>query len=622
MQIAKLGILVSGLDNENSRKLYKGIQHQADLAGYTTFACMIRPSKESNKDSFDGEFSLFKQINYENFDALIVALNSFNSKEVKNLILQRCSTISKPVIAIDCDIEKAYKINFANYEAQRVLIEHLINRHGYQKINYISGPLENDDARIRLRAYEDVMKANRLFDEKRIYEGTFFLQDGKGALDYFDSIKEACEYEAIVCANDMSGLALIEELEKRGKRVPEDVVVTGVDDIEVSKSFFPGLTTVSKLDYEAGVMAVKQVQKIFEGEKVKKIVDLKPHCLFRGSCGCKVLKSAPVESIRTKNFTRKTLITHIVKQFLEESSLVNTLDDLVLVIGRFLEYIQQKGFLLCINEKYEKVFEQEDIPSFSVPCMQDKDLYKAILYSKNGDTVKIEKIESEEKLKNWFCEEPKGLLSSPIHFRGENFGFLIFEGADFPFMDDSYWEWLNALRTSVHILYNRLQMEDFYRRDSLTDLYNRKGLEHYWRHFLKLSSQRKCEIMVMFLDLNRLKYINDHFGHEQGDFAITAVAQALSEVEPGKCIASRYGGDEFILIGLNCNLEAAERIKREIEQKLQLINRREIPYEISASAGYFIRNADSEMSLDECMKAADEKMFMEKCIRHRKQSDI
>ena len=153
MGISKIGILVSGLDNENSRKLYRGIQHQADLDGYTIFACMIRPSKETNKDTFDGEFSLFKQIDYEYFDALIVALNSFNSKEVKTLILQQCNAISKPVIAIDCNIENAYKINFANYEAQKVLIEHLIKHHGCRKNNYISGPLENDDSRIRLKAY-------------------------------------------------------------------------------------------------------------------------------------------------------------------------------------------------------------------------------------------------------------------------------------------------------------------------------------------------------------------------------------------------------------------------------------------------------------------------------------
>lgn len=436
-------------------------------------------------------------------------------------------------------------------------------------------------------------------------------------MDYFDSVKEASDYEAIVCANDMSGLALIEELEKRGKRVPKDVAVTGVDNIEASKTFYPGLTTVSKLDYEAGVLAVKQVQQILEGKRVKKEVITKPRCLFRGSCGCKEQKSIPVDSIHTKNFTQKTFTAHIIKQFLEESSLVNTFNDFVRVIGTFLEHIQQKAFLLCINEKYEKIFGQEDIPSFSVPYMQEKNRYKLILYRGSGETVTVEEIESEEKLKDWFCEEPKELLSSPIHFRGENFGFLVFEGADFPFMDDSYWEWLNALRTSTHILYNRLQMEDFYRKDSLTGLYNRKGLEHYWRHFLKLSDLRKCEIMVMFLDLDRLKFINDHFGHEQGDFAINAVAHALLEVEPGKCIASRYGGDEFILIGLNCNLDTAERIKDEIERKLQLVSQSGIPYEVSASIGYFIRSAGSKMCLDACMKAADEKMFDEKCSKHK-----
>ena len=64
-------------------------------------------------------------------------------------------------------------------------------------------------------------------------------------------------------------------------------------------------------------------------------------------------------------------------------------------------------------------------------------------------------------------------------------------------------------------------------------------------------------------------------------------------------------------------------IKSEIEQKLQLVNRRGIPYEVSASIGYCIRSSDSKLSLDACMKAADENMFAEKCMRHkRRENDI
>ena len=621
MDIIKVCVLVSGLDSENSRKLYKGIRHQAKLAGFATYVCMTRPYKEGNKESFEGEFNLFKQINYNSFDALIVVLNTFDLKEVKNLILQKCNTIKKPVIAIDCDIEGAYKISSSNYEAQRALMEHLVHVHGYRKINYISGPLENGEARRRLMAYEDVLKEQGLYDEKRIYHGTFFLQDGKAALDYFESDKEVSDCEVIVCANDMSALSLMEELEKRGKNIPKDVAVTGLDDIEDAKAFYPGLTTVSKMNYEMGVLAVKQLQCILEGKEVDRQSKLLPHCVFRGSCGCKMQNNAPAVNISTQNFTRQVFTTHMIKYFLENSSMANTFDDFSVSIAKFLELIEQPMFLLCINENFEKIFGLEDMPSLAMPGLIEGKRYKVFFYHALENAVEIKAIRDRKKLTEWFYSEPKEILSSPIHFRGEDYGFLIFEGAAFPFMGDLYWEWLNALRTSIHILYDRLQMDDFYRRDSLTNLYNRKGLEYYWRRFLKVSEKRKRSIMVMFVDLDRLKYINDNFGHEQGDYAIRAVANALAELEPTKCVASRYGGDEFVLLAINCNEEIAEQYKKEIEQKLQTVNQRGLPYMVSASIGYMIRNSKSEMTLDACMKVADKKMFEEKCVKHKQQKN-
>ena len=56
------------------------------------------------------------------------------------------------------------------------------------------------------------------------------------------------------------------------------------------------------------------------------------------------------------------------------------------------------------------------------------------------------------------------------------------------------------------------------------------------------------KVLIMYLDLDRLKYINDNFGHENGDIAITLISDAMREYSDISSVMVRMGGDEFILL--------------------------------------------------------------------------
>ena len=86
-------------------------------------------------------------------------------------------------------------------------------------------------------------------------------------------------------------------------------------------------------------------------------------------------------------------------------------------------------------------------------------------------------------------------------------------------------------------------------RDELTGLYNRMGYEKIAIPYLDELRHTKQNCVIMVADINRMKVINDKYGHLQGDTAIKIVASVIKSSIPKNWKAVRYGGDEYVIIG-------------------------------------------------------------------------
>ena len=118
--------------------------------------------------------------------------------------------------------------------------------------------------------------------------------------------------------------------------------------------------------------------------------------------------------------------------------------------------------------------------------------------------------------------------------------------------------------------------------------------------------------MIMFVDSDRLKYINDTFGHDMGNVAIKTVSRAISVNLPEDGIAIRYGGDEFVVMVPNYTkeqaLELVEKMRGHVQRTSTALN---IGFEITASIGFVIAE-DKSIGLADYVNAADEKMYENK----------
>ncbi len=154
-------------------------------------------------------------------------------------------------------------------------------------------------------------------------------------------------------------------------------------------------------------------------------------------------------------------------------------------------------------------------------------------------------------------------------------------------------------------LYMSTQTELAY-RDPLTGLYN--------RHFLDRVLNTWTGRSGIMMDMDYFKDINDRFGHSAGDEALRETATLLLEVSPEGSIATRFAGDEFILL-LTTNREekikeAEDRIRAAVETFNQTSGR---PYTISLSMGHAVFDMKDK---DGFMEAIDNAMYREKQARH------
>ena len=84
--------------------------------------------------------------------------------------------------------------------------------------------------------------------------------------------------------------------------------------------------------------------------------------------------------------------------------------------------------------------------------------------------------------------------------------------------------------------------------DELTGLYNRRRFFVLTEQYLKLSVRTKKKLLLLFIDMDNLKWINDHHGHNEGDQALIDLANILKKTFRESDIVARIGGDEFVVL--------------------------------------------------------------------------
>ena len=150
--------------------------------------------------------------------------------------------------------------------------------------------------------------------------------------------------------------------------------------------------------------------------------------------------------------------------------------------------------------------------------------------------------------------------------------------------------------------------------DPLTGLNNRGQLMRYTAQKSNLYIENRQTVLVM-MDINMFKMINDTYGHAEGDKALVIIAEALKKVISYYNMPSfigRYGGDEFIAILHPAIQEDSEQLISDIRSKLaDILQEVETPYDLSVSLGYEQLSGEED-TFQNCLQRADKNLYIDK----------
>lgn len=565
-----------------------------------------------------GELRIFDTISVEKFDAIVLMAETFKTEEGQKEFVQRAIAAEVPVIAVDHWIDGCINISFDYKDSFREIVKHMVEYHGYRKINFMAGQPHNAFSEERQHVLEDVLKENNIpFDaSKQVYYGYFWERPT------VEAMKQMLEDnpvppEAIVCANDTMALTVCDFLKKHGFRVPEDVAVSGFDGLEAGRYHQPQLLTSL---YDINVFADALFQLIQGGDCVvgerSLTVSAYSQLQIGGSCGCKGIdaQDASARIIQLKSAMNEQMEYQInLSRMVANYGDGDGMEIIQKVVPEQLKLINYHDLWLC-SEEYMLI---DDYVKYSVPGRKEgHGGYHAIHYNNDGEQVQTEFIENtslEELIPQLDVQLEAGhpLLVVSLPNQQDPNAYAVVSLDIEKFWYTAYSSFIFHMRFLLDMQRTKKMMMQMYRMDALTGVLNRNGFYDKMKKLMERSEL--TELTVISLDMCDFKKINDTYGHAEGDEALRVVGTIIKESVIRHEIAARTGGDEFLIILFRENQKVrTEEIIQSLTQKAAYFNENnEKAYSLQFSIGVCSEKVGNH-SLDYFLRKADQKMYAHK----------
>lgn len=149
--------------------------------------------------------------------------------------------------------------------------------------------------------------------------------------------------------------------------------------------------------------------------------------------------------------------------------------------------------------------------------------------------------------------------------------------------------------------------------DDLTRLYNRRGFMTLAEQHLRIARRQGKDAVVMYVDMDDFKQLNDSHGHAAGDRALMAVSRLLQGTVRECDVVARMGGDEFTILALDADVMGARAIQKRLDERLALFNATgELPMPLSLTVGHTRVRPSDTSSVSELLARADQLLYARK----------
>lgn len=626
-----VAVIASGIDEEYQHSILSGIHryaahHRVHVAHFIAYGGML-----ANPKYDQGEYNIFTLPNFSQFDGVILLSNTFSSDLAADLS-RRIAEAGIPAVSIDRDLEGMFHVGIRNGDAMEQITRHFIEEHGVRRFNFISGPDDNTESMERLSSFRKVLaEYNIPLEDERIYRGSFRAKDGRRAIEAFMR-SELPMPDAIVCANDAMAISAMLTLEEHGIHCPEDILVSGFDNIYNAKNFSPALTTVERPLMQSGALACEMICRVLDGEPSERVQELNAVPIYSESCGCTLgAGGEDISLFKKRNY-------QVIEGINSDISLLNQMSCALVECDTFEEYIAAlqrlilktgcEEFYLCLNDNWHTkrlrhdTFITGEIPedSYTVHGYSGRMIVPLAYY--DGTFSVGESFNTDIMLPRLRVESaaPRKLYFVPLHFRERCLGYFVIVNSDMPMGSSLFHTWSINISNSMENFRKLLcldevvqELDKLYAVDSLTGVFNRNGFNRETREPFRRCIEEQRSAMIMFVDMDGLKQINDNYGHKSGDHAIRSIASVLQETCYNGELTCRFGGDEFFIFAADYTEEDVLALRARMQEQIDICNRNSgHPYTLSISVGAYITVPVEGTTLFQLITVADNRMYEEK----------
>ena len=588
---------LSIMKNINAYAEEKG--HRVDFYGNCSIPTM-------NPMHIIGYKSILHVPNLHSYDGVIICYDTINhtgmGKELVDALLS--DPESPPVVCIRAEINGFYNVVPDNRKMMRDIAAYIISKCSSGDIGFVTGRDDLVDSAERRAGFEDAMhEAGYETSEDMIFHGNYWIDQGPQMADHF--IKEDGTLPAaIICSNDYMAIGLIDELITRGFSIPEDCMVSGVDNLTESADHIPSITTIEISAKELAYSAMELLEKIH----AKANPDI---------CVTVAGSIIPRESTRDRDPNHD--VFKIIRDLkLSKHDSIEALRQFALITTTFDTALTREE---CIQVSLENLRELPSVQDCYLCCYRENNR-ELIGYFRDKGNISImsEPFPNTDLLPEGYLNEESGsYVFLPLSYMNMAYGyailrvemtehFFINEKMEFIFLQIGHLINKHELNQK---LFGIADIMDLYIKDPLTGMLNRRGFETKLSKFFDKKGHKLNDVAIASIDMDELKYINDTFGHNAGDEAIRSLARCVDNaLNPGEFVA-RMGGDEFAAIIILGEVGRMGQFIRTVRDNIRKINESGAnPYELGASIGTCELTDWSD--LIECMNKADKAMYLEK----------
>ncbi len=616
-----IGICGSYLFNQQPLQFISHLREEGLAHGYciTALSC----GSYENSTDYIGNSELIKLIRYIPFSGMVILTETIKDDKLLADIVRLCQEKQIPIFSIDGKLEHCYNMTMRNGDGFELMVRHIIESHGCRRVNMLAGFKGNAISDERIAVYKKVLQENHIpIEEERIAYGDFWDRPTRKAIrEFFNSPLPLPE--AIICANDSMAIAACAELRKYGYHVPDDIIVTGFDGILSGQYHFPVLSTCAPDFADAAAFIIQELEHFVVSKQFTPCDhDIVYIPKINQSCGCKPKTMSNLNQIISKlydNNTDSAWHNISMNQLITDNLSNDNILELVNLLPKHVHLWKDNFRFACVkssmlssgkvDDDFTDMISILDLRSGNFGAAAEKfpieDFIPNIDDIENTDTLIVRLLNSGKTVYGYSAEGFCDIDDRKMQ-RCNDFSFFLSYCLNTIVHNATQKELADGLLKANH------EISLMSLHDPMTGLYNRRGFYHEMESLLKDTQNRKNYLYIFSIDMNRLKYINDNFGHAEGDFAISVLTKAILDNSDNDAVCARFGGDEFVIarIGETENRYSASEFLEKILASIALTEGiRHKPYPISASIGMCCLPVTPSINLENMISAADEKMY-------------